>query len=234
MVNANVKPISPAVIQEAVQILKNGGLVITPTRTNYNLICDPTHEEAVAKVFEVKKRTKFGPLTLALSFAEQAAPYVKYPDFFDPAVLNELWPGELTVIFEKEYPFPANLTMGAPTLATAYQGPSVLHDIIAAYEAPVACTSANLSGQGDIFVDLEKAVLDIGDKVELVIDAGQQSAAASLDVSNKSNTIIDLTFDVPHLVREGVVPVARLQALIPNLNIDTDAYKAKLQARIQG
>lgn len=232
MRQANVKPVSEDVIIEAVNLLKQGGLVITPTRTNYNLICDPTHEEAIAKVFDVKKRTKFGPLTLAISRAEQADEYVKYPEGFDPSVLRELWPGELTAIFWKKFPFPDNMTMGAPTLAVACQGESVLHRIVEAGK-PVACTSANISGQGDIFVDLNKAVLDIGEQVDLVIDAGSESAAADLDVENKSNTIIDLTFEVPYLVREGVLPVERLRALIPNLNENTDEYKARLAARVQ-
>lgn len=233
MLRENVKPVSEEVIREAAAILRNGGLVITPTRTNYNLICDPTNADAIAKVFDVKKRTKFGPLTLAISHAEQADRYVKYPEYFDRSVLQELWPGELTVIFEKEYEFPPQLTMGAHTLAVACQGESVLHSIVEAFGAPVACTSANLSGQGDIFVDLDKAVLDIGEQVDLVIDAGSESAAAELDVANKSNSIIDLTFEQPFVVRVGVISVERLSALIPHLNEDTEAYKQRLAARVE-
>jgi L-threonylcarbamoyladenylate synthase len=229
--NANVKPANAESVHEAAEVLGNGGIVITPTRTNYNVICNPTDESAIAKVFEVKKRTKFGPLTLYIPNAGEAEKYAVIPEDFDRAILDKAWPGELTLIFEKNYPFPDALTMGATTIALTVQGECTCHDIAQEF-GPVAMTSANISGQGDIFVTLEKAVEDIGHLVDLVIDAQSDAPAAELDVDNKSNTIIDLTFGKPYLVRLGVYPIEKCREMFPDLNEDSAEYKQLLAERV--
>ncbi|HHW39251.1 MAG TPA: threonylcarbamoyl-AMP synthase [Bacillales bacterium] len=220
---------SSKVIDEAVAIIKKGGLVISPTRTNYCVICDPMNEEAIKKVFHAKKRTKFGPLSLNISSVSEVNKYVYFPTNFDMNCLIELWPGELSIIFKKGYPFPELLTMGANTIAVSFQGQSVLHQILESYKGPLASTSANISGQGDIFIDLEKSIEDIGEKVDLIIDSGVPSPALSVNGHNRSNTIIDLTFDIPFLVREGIVPTEKIKKVIPNLNEDMATYKYLLE-----
>lgn len=230
---ANIVPLSADAIRQAVDVLEAGGLVITPTRTQYNLISDAFSAEATDRVFHAKRRTKFGPLTLSIADPAVCARYVRLPDWLDPETPKEMWPGELTAIFWKNCDLPSNFTMGYDTLGVACQGPSPLEDIIRAFGRPVGATSANISGQGDIFVDLEKAVSDIGDEVDLIIDNGSQTLGASSSATVKANTVIDLTFDMPYLVRAGVYPVDRVRGLIPNLNEDSAAYKARLAERVQ-
>lgn len=231
----NIKNVCNEVYKEAVSILDNGGLVIVPTRTNYNLICDPTNKVAIEKVMKVKQRKKFGPLTLAIDSIKDINQYVESNETinFNFDILKKLWPGELTIIFNKKYPFPDILTMGANTLAVANQGASVLNTLIKKYGKPVGCTSANISGQGDIFVDLDKAKNDLGDKVDLLIAVQSCSPRfISLD-GNKSNTIIDLTFEKPYLVRRGMYSVEKIKKLIPSLNENIDEYKVLLSRELK-
>lgn len=230
---ANIVPLSAEAIRQAVDVLEAGGLVITPTRTQYNLISDAFSAEASDRVFHAKRRTKFGPLTLSIADPADCARYVRFPDWLDPKAPERLWPGELTMIFWKDCDLPANFTMGYDTLGVACQGPSPLEDIIRAFGRPVGATSANISGQGDIFVDLDKAVADIGDEVDLIIDNGADTPGASSSAAVKANTVVDLTFDRPYLVRAGVYPVERVRGQIPTLNEDSAAYKARLAERVQ-
>ncbi|NRD77092.1 threonylcarbamoyl-AMP synthase [Bacillus sp. BRMEA1] len=229
---SNIKKPTFETIQEAAEIIRNGGVVITPTRTNYNVICSPTNKDAINKVFNIKKRNKFGPLTLALATPNWIKEYIEYPENCDQKLLNKVWPAELTLIFNKNYPFPSELTCGADTIGVMVQGNSILQDILIELGSPVACTSANISGQGDLHVDFEKAVNDLGELVDLVIEPEFMPNQLKKNGENMSTTIIDLTFNPPMLVRRGVIPVENMKEVFPNLIEDTDEYKQKLLERM--
>jgi len=220
-------------VERAGLVLEDGGLIVTPSETNYSLVCDPENAVAVAKVFEVKRRTKFGPLTLAIAEPSQADRYVDYPPRYDRERLLSLWPGLVTLVLPKRYPFPTQLTMGAPTLGVLCHGDCALTDIVKAF-GPVAVTSANLSGQGDIFVDRDKAAVDLGEDVDLMIEA-VTTTTDPLEIAggvNRSNTIVDLTLDRPYLVRPGRVPVAEVMTALPDLVTDPDRYREILERRL--
>ena len=212
-------------------VLRGGGLVISPTTTNYNLICDATNAEAVEKVFEVKKRTKWGPLPVSLPYPSSAGRYVHIPDSFDHSVLDEMLPGEISLIFRQKFTFPDRLTCGSRTVAISCTTHPVFRSIVKVMDRPIAATSANLSGQGNIFVTLQKAIEDLGELVDVIVDAGPSDAELA-GRGDRVNTIVDLTFDVPYLVRPGWVPLQDVLKYFPNLIVDVNAYRAALQERV--
>ena len=219
-------------LEAALEVLKSGGLIISPTTTNYNILCDATNSEAVKRVFQVKKRTKVGPLPVSLPYPHLASQYVYVPDWFDEKILQELLPGEVSFIFKQKYPFPDELTCGLRTVSISCTTHPLMRSIVVGMEGPIAATSANLSGQGDIFVTLEKAVLDVGSEVDLIIDAGPTEAQLAPHIKHRSNTIIDLTFDKPYLCRKGWVSLEKISKCIPNLVVDIDRYEECLANRI--
>ncbi len=219
-------------VPRVTEVLRTGGIAISPTTTNYNLICDATNAAAVDRVFLVKRRTKLGPLPVSLPFPQMAAEYVLFPSWFDPAILEAMLPGEISFVFQQRYPFPDRLTCGLGTVAISCTTHPVFRSIVVGLGRPVAATSANLSGQGDIFVSLEKAEKDIGDEVDLIVDAGPTEAQLA-GAGNRVNTIIDLTMDKPTLVRPGWVPLDRVLEFFPELDTDTEAYQQALLARAE-
>lgn len=225
---------TPEVLDEAVAILRDGGLVVTPTRGNYCLVCDPTNLDAIEQSFEVKGRTKFGPLTLALHEVKAAGKYVEYPPGFDPAVLDRVWPAEVSFIFEKAFPFPERLTCGHSTIALMIHGPCTLQRLLTRYAGPLGLTSGNLSGQGDIPIDLAKAVDDLGDRVDLIIEApsDDEITVTANSREHPSNTIVDFTFGRPLLVRVGVLPTEVLLEHFPDLETDPAVFKQMLAERL--
>lgn len=225
---------TPEVLDEAVAILRGGGLVVTPTRGNYCLVCDPENLDAIEQSFEVKGRTKFGPLTLALHEIAAAGTYVEYPPGFDPAVLERVWPSEVSFIFEKAHPFPERLTCGHPTIALMFHGPCTLQRLLTRYGGPLGLTSGNLSGQGDIPIDLAKAVADLGDRVDLIVEAPSSSeiTVSPNSAEHPSNTIVDFTFGRPLLVRTGVLPTQTLLEHFPDLETDPGVFKRLLGERL--
>lgn len=215
-------------------VVRDGGLVITRTATNYNVVCDATSESAVRRVFEAKRRVKLGPLPVSLPYPSDIPAYVDVPDSFDQKIFDALLPGEVSFIFWQKYPFPEQLTCGLHTVAVSCTSDPVFRSLVKEVGGPVAATSANVSGQGNIFVDLAKAVADLGEEVDLIVDAGETEAAASPDHADRVNTIIDLTFDRPYLCRRGWVTTDAIKDFIPDLDTDIDAYRELLTHRSAG
>lgn len=231
MKNDLLMPVCDRSIEQAVSVLREGGLVIGPSRSNYNIMCDPRNERSIERVFQVKKRTKFGPLTLSISSLSGLDTFIHMPENLDKEVLSQVWPSELTLIFRKKYPFPERLTCGAPTVGLTWQGESAMQRLTEAYGHPLAVTSANLSGSGSGLVDLDKALSDLGDQVDLILQEPAEEGAKPAGAEIEGNTIVDLSFDPPVLVRLGIVPLDRIRSRFPGLIEDPAVYPQMLQER---
>jgi len=224
-----IKTSDPSFIDEAIAVYKRGGVVIAPSTTNYILTCDATNAEAIDRVFEIKKRSrKASPLCVALPDVDALPAYVKLPEGFPQDAIDTLLPGEIVLIFDPNYEFPAQLFSGFSTIGITVSPDRDFGALVKAYGKPIVGTSANISGQGNIFVDLDKALADIGDGVDLILDGGPTVAAAFEDHKDRVNTIVDFTKGRPWLARTGFVPTEKVQAIFPDLNTDVDAYKAQL------
>jgi tRNA A37 threonylcarbamoyladenosine synthetase subunit TsaC/SUA5/YrdC len=79
-------------------------------------------------------------------------------------------------------------------------------------------------------VTLQKAVEDIGELVDVIVDAGP-SAAELAGQGDRVNTIIDCTFATPYLVRPGWVPLEEVLRHFPDLITDVKAYQAVVEER---
>ncbi len=231
--NIPVLKTSEPFLERTLEVLDRGGLVISPTVTNYILICDATNEEAVRRVFEVKKRRQSGPLCVAVPRVVDIPVHAQLPEGFPLKALDALLPGEINFIFRHRNQFPRQLVSGLPTMAVTVSSDRDFGLIAREYGRPLAGTSANISGQGNIFVSLDKARRDIGDKVDLILDGGPTIAQAYAEHKDRVNTVVDFTLGRPWLVREGWVPTARLLELFPDLNTDTEAYAEQFRQRVQ-
>jgi L-threonylcarbamoyladenylate synthase len=220
-------------IEQTLDVLACGGLIISPSVTNYILICDATNQKAVERIFEVKQRSQTGPLCISAPSASHIGMYVELPTGFSHEALEALFPGEINMIFNRKYPFPSALTCGLSTLAVNVSSDRDFGLIASRYGKPLAGTSANISGQGNIFVSLDKAIADIGAKVDLILDGGPTVAQAYENHIHRVNTIIDFTLGEPWLVREGWVPISRILEFFPNLNTDVEGYRRQFRERIQ-
>ncbi|WP_176315795.1 L-threonylcarbamoyladenylate synthase [Burkholderia vietnamiensis] len=224
MTTAPVVSANNEYLEIAVDTLRRGGLLISPTTTNYNILCDATNPDAVARVFEVKRRVKYGPLPVSVPYPDRIPEYVTLRGADDERMLSDLLPGEVSFIYRQRYPFPEKLTCGSATVAVSCTTHPVMRSIVIGLDGPVAATSANISGQGNIFVPLTKALEDVGHLVDLVIDAGP-TAAELAGSGDRVNTIVDLTRAMPYVVRKGWVPLERLRPYLPNLVEDVREYE---------
>jgi len=220
----NIKEISDTTIAEAVSIIKNGGVVVLPTDTNYNVMTSPYSKSGVDRIFAMKKREHLSPLTLFLSDSMDLHDFSYVtPDVDTLAKL--LWPEKISFILHQKSTVPDYITRGFGSVAVTLHRHAILRKITHLVGTPLAGTSANLSGTGTV-PQVEKAAEPLGGSVDLILDAG-------LLPIDGSNTMIDFTFNPPILARLSAYPLPPLKQFIPNLvdHLDNKSYKDLVKNR---
>jgi L-threonylcarbamoyladenylate synthase len=174
-------------IQEAVDILRKGGIVGMPTETVFGLACNGQNEKAVCRLYSIKNRALDKQLVI------QVADYRKLFDYkarITPeieSVLKRFWPGPLTVIL--------NTKNGK----TGFRIPdnNAALSIIKKADFPLAVTSANISGDSDLLcADDVKTVFD--GKIGAVVDDGTNAAGGA-------STVVDCTQSPFKILRKGLM-----------------------------
>ena len=161
-----------AELEKAVEILKNGGLVAVPTETVYGLAADATNGEAVARIFQAKKRPEFNPLICHVSDKAMAESLVKISPLA-AALMKEFWPGPITFVLPKIEHCPVSdlVSAGLDTLAVRMPDHSITHTLIDKLDRPIAAPSANPSGK--ISPTAASHVSDgLGESVDMILDGG--------------------------------------------------------------
>ena len=196
----------PDIIRRAAEVLRRGGLVAFPTETVYGLGADALNPRAVARIFEVKGRPAHDPLIVHLASAE-ALPQVAAA--LPPRALvlaRRFMPGPLTLVLPKAPHVPDIVTAGLPTVAVRVPAHPVALALIRAAGCPVAAPSANRFGHASP-TRAEHVVADLGDAVDLILDAGPTPIGVE-------STVLDLTQDSPVILRPGGVPREALEAVL--------------------
>jgi len=184
--NANVDSL---IIDEAVSVILKGGIVAIPTETVYGLAIDPSKEETLKRLYEIKQRSNDLPLSFALASKESALnEYFSILPPFGYRLLEKFWPGPLTIIYFDK----AENKIGVRVPSDA-----VANRILTKLNKAVFLTSANLSGSKDAVSGLEVENIFDG-KLDLIVDSGNTLYA-------KPSTIIDLTLNPFKVVRSGVI-----------------------------
>ncbi len=180
---ANVVAPTEGNLQIAGDLVRNGGVVVAPSDTNLALTMDPWNRAAVERAFAIKRRPPTSPLTLFVRHPQEWQEYTEVPEALREAVrrLTEaFWPGPFNIVLPRNTRIPDHLVCGGPTVAIGCLSNPTIQKLIEAVGRPVAMTSANLSGQADgVLVDLDLAVEQIGQAVDMVVKGGHQGTTAS-------------------------------------------------------
>jgi L-threonylcarbamoyladenylate synthase len=195
----------PDRIARAGAILRDGGLVAFPTETVYGLGADGLNARAAGRIFAAKGRPADNPLILHLSAPREAARLAEV-DARAGAVMEAFWPGPLTLVLPALPVVPKEVTAGLDTVALRMPDHPAALALIEAAGCPVAGPSANRSGRPSP-TDAEAVAADLGDRVDLILDAG------SVEIGLES-TVIDLTERKPLLLRPGGMPRVRLERFL--------------------
>jgi L-threonylcarbamoyladenylate synthase len=209
----------PALLAEAAAILRGGGLVAFPTETVYGLGGNALDDLAVRRIFAAKGRPSFNPLiahVAELAAARELA--LAWPEAAE-RLGERFWPGPLTLVVAKAAGIPDVLTAGLPAVAVRVPGHRVARGLIDAAGVPVAAPSANrfteLSPTTGAHV--EKA---LGERVDLILDGGPTHVGIE-------STVIDLSGDVPTLLRPGSLDRRRIEEVVGPLGAPRERVGAE-------
>jgi len=185
----------PRSIQQAVAVLRNGGVVALPTDTVYGIGAHGFMSSAIEKLFQIKERERGKAIALLIARPEDVA--IVAVDVPDLAwhLAERFWPGALTLILPKAAAVPDVLTAGRDSVGVRIPAHDVTLGLISALGAPLAATSANLSGEVPA-VTAEDVQCVLGERVKLVLDGGRCPGGVA-------STVVDLTVVPPIIRRRG-------------------------------
>lgn len=201
---------SSAVINEAVQTLRDGGLVAFPTETVYGLGADAKNPDAVKRIFTAKGRPSNHPLIVHLAAPDKfdqsqidwvpvLSPWVR--DLSEDALrlINAFWPGPLTLVFKKDKSVLNELTGGQDTVAIRAPAHPIAQELLRKFKDGVVAPSANRFGKvsptsaADVRSEFE-GMLEL-----MILDGGDCEVGIE-------STIIDLSSgEHPVLLRPGLI-----------------------------
>ncbi len=199
-------------IMQAGEIIRNGGLVAFPTETVYGLGGDGLNPDSSCKIYAAKGRPSDNPLIIHIYRMEDLEVLVKEIPESARKLAEAFWPGPLTMILPKADVVPKETTGGLDTVAVRMPSHKVALAFIKAAGGFVAAPSANLSGKPS--PTLAKYVLeDMDGRIDMIIDGGD--IAIGLE-----STIVDLTGDVPMILRPGYITLDMLKDVLGEVTMD--------------
>ena len=211
-------------LAEAVDILKNGGLVAFPTETVYGLGGNAFDSTASARIYAAKGRPSDNPLIVHISSFEEIYPLVKEVPEDARRLAERFWPGPLTMILEKSAAVPKETTGGLETVAIRMPSHKVANKLIKEAGIPIAAPSANASGRPST-TRAEHVIEDLDGKIDMIIDGG------SSDIGLES-TIVDLTVSPRLILRPGYVTYEMLKEVIGDIAYDPAVLKRERDDKI--
>lgn len=193
-------------MRRAVDILLAGGLVAFPTETVYGLGADASSAEAVARMYAAKGRPADHPVIIHFADAEAAFAWAREVPAAARALAARFWPGPLTMILRRSELAKDFVTGGQDSVGLRVPSHPVAQELLRAFGGGVAAPSANEFGNVSP-TEAAHVHADLGAKVDLVLEGGASEVGIE-------STIVDLSGDVPVLLRPGHLSPAQLEAVL--------------------
>ncbi|HSE01651.1 MAG TPA: L-threonylcarbamoyladenylate synthase [Burkholderiales bacterium] len=193
-------------LDQAVAILRAGGLVAFPTETVYGLGADASNPAAVRKIFEVKGRPAAHPVIVHLADAVQLANWAHEIPEAARRLCKAFWPGPLTVILRRSPRVSDVVTGGQGTVALRVPSHPVALQLLARFGGGIAAPSANRHGRVSA-TTAEHVRREFGAAVDCVLDGGETQIGIE-------STIIDCSGAGATLLRPGWITRRDIEAAL--------------------
>ena len=204
--------IDEMIMKEAGALLKQGALVAFPTETVYGLGANALDSEAAAKIYAAKGRPSDNPLIVHIADMD-ALPLItaEIPEAAKK-LAAKFWPGPLTMVMKKSEVVPYGTTGGLDTVAVRMPAHPIALEMIRHGGGYIAAPSANTSGRPSPTLASHVAD-DMDGIVPLILDGG----AVGIGIES---TIVDLTDEIPTILRPGFITKEMLQKVVGEVQID--------------
>ncbi|MFC2045647.1 L-threonylcarbamoyladenylate synthase [Chloroflexota bacterium] len=196
-------------IEQAISILKKGGIVAFPTDTVYGLGACAEIPRAVERIYEVKERPRSMALPLLLAEISQIGQVSSRVPEVAWVLADRFLPGALTLVLPSASSIPDIVTAGGKTVAVRIPAHPVPVALIKGLMTPVVGTSANLSSRPSPLT-ADEVSSQLGNRIDLIIDGGKCWGSSE-------STIVDVTGEKPVILRQGVISLAELRRVCPDI-----------------
>jgi L-threonylcarbamoyladenylate synthase len=209
----DIKKDKDLAIKNAVEILKNGGLIVYPTETCYGLGGDATNPKALKKIIQYKKLRGSKPISIAVANRKMAEEYVEINEMADNIYKNYL-PGPITVISMSKGKLVPPVVSKKGAVGVRYPDYDFTLELIKEFGKSITATSANVSYKSPPY-NIEQLIKDLPKKslklIDLFLDAGTLP-------QNDPSTVLDTTMNQLSVLRQGKLEFE--EALIKNKKIE--------------
>ena len=183
-------------IDKICEVINNKGLVITPTDTVYGIMADAMDEDAIRRVYDIKKRGYNKPLIILVDSFEMLNNYTEELSEMEKKLMDRFWPGLVTFILKKNDKISDLITAGSDTVGVRIPENKDLLEIIRRLNRPVVSTSANIT-ETPVITSIEMLEAEIIDNIDYIEDGGY--------LDNQSSTIVKIDDNKLVILRDGKI-----------------------------
>ena len=195
-------------LRAAVAAVRRGALVVFPTDTVYGLGTDAFSPKAVAALLAAKGRGRDMPVPVLVPSPKTLPGIAVLRGGAGQRLVDAFWPGGLTVVCTAQPSLTWDLGDARGTVAVRMPLHPVALEVLTE-TGPLAVSSANRSGRPPA-IDIDEAIEQLGDAVAIYLDGGRAA-------DNVPSTIVDVTGEVPRVLRAGAVPLELLREVEPTM-----------------
>lgn len=191
------------ICEAAGAVIRQGGTVVFPTETVYGLGANALNPEAVRSIYRAKGRPSDNPLIIHVADFDLTGIVREVPPQAQ-MLMKKYWPGPLTLILKKAPGVPDETTGSLDTVGVRMPDQPAALALIRASGTVVAAPSANISGRPSP-TTYERCIQDLAGRVDVIL--GMDPSRVGLE-----STILDLSGEVPELLRPGAVTLEDLRS----------------------
>ncbi len=200
-------------ITQAASLLRENEVVAFPTETVYGLGGNAHSDKAIQKIYEAKGRPSDNPLIIHIADRDQLNEFVTHIPDKATKLMNQFWPGPLTIIFEKKNSKLSQLaTAGLSTVAVRMPDHPVALAVIKEAGVPIAAPSSNSSGKPSP-TKASHVLEDLNGRIAGIVDGGATGVGVE-------STVIDCTEEIPIILRPGGVTKDELEQVVGTVQVD--------------
>jgi len=191
------KNINQEDLKKIKDIILNDGIIVFPTETVYGIGASIYSAKAIEKIFKAKGRPNDNPLIVHISDMKMLKCITTNVDIISKKLIDNLWPGPLTVILPKSKNISNYITANLDTVGVRMPSNPIALKIIETCNVPIAAPSANISGKPS-GTNIEDIYSELNSKVDAIIDG------SSTDIGLES-TVVKVVGDIVHILRPGKI-----------------------------
>jgi len=180
-------------IRRAVDVLREGGIIIYPTDTVYGMGCDLFNKRSIEKIYEIKQRSKKQPFSFICSDLKDISNYALVSNYAYK-IMRRMLPGPYTFVLEASRVVPKILLPKRKTVGIRVPNNKICLALVQELGNPIISTSVT-TGENRILSDPIDMETEFRHCVGMVIDGGM--------VTPEESSVISFIDDVPDVIREG-------------------------------